>query len=97
MSPELNLLTYFTHDNEIIPDTLTIEIPKCLENKVLLDLGQSNVRPGRFLNFTLISQPNSLCALSAIDKSVSFMGTRNNVDTAKVFLKNNLKKTCVKF
>lgn len=38
-----------------------------------------------------MSDPSSLCAWSAIDKSVSFMGKRNTLDIQKVKIKR-LKK-----
>lgn len=34
MSPRLSILAYFIYQNEIIPDSLEIDIPKCFENKV---------------------------------------------------------------
>lgn len=55
-------------------------------------LSQKNVRPGGFLNYSIVSDPNSLCAWSAIDKSVSFMGKRNTLDIQKVRRMIKLKK-----
>ena len=37
------------------------------------------------IKLTVKSDPNSLCAISGIDKSVSFMGDRNSIQTDKVY------------
>lgn len=34
MTPELKILAFFAYDNEIIPDSLTLDLDKCLNNKV---------------------------------------------------------------
>ncbi|CAF0775839.1 unnamed protein product [Brachionus calyciflorus] len=85
MSPQMNLLVYYVYDNEIIPDTLTLNLEKCLSNKVDLELSQTSARPSRLFNFTISAEPNSLCAFSSIDKSITFLGNRNNVDKNKIF------------
>ncbi|RNA09103.1 alpha-2-macroglobulin 1 [Brachionus plicatilis] len=85
MSPRLSILAYFIYENEIIPESLELDIPKCFENKVHFLMNKNNLRPGRFVNFSIVSDPNSICAWSAIDKSVSFMGNRNTLDIQKAF------------
>lgn len=34
MSPELNILVFYIHKNEIIPDSASLKLNKCLKNKV---------------------------------------------------------------
>lgn len=34
MTPKMNLLVYYVYENEIIPDSLSVELDKCLENTV---------------------------------------------------------------
>lgn len=36
MTPLLNLLVFFVHNDEIIPDSYEFKINKCLKNKVKL-------------------------------------------------------------
>lgn len=52
--------------------------------KVNLSLQESSLRVGRRASFEIKSEPNSICALTGIDKSVSFMGARNSIDLNKV-------------
>ena len=87
MSPEFKLLVYFINDREIVADSVTFKVKQCLKNKVDLLLKQEVVQVGKLVGITLKSDPNSVCALAAIDKSVSFMGKRNSIDFEKVFIR----------
>ena len=42
-------------------------------------MSQSTVQVGKRVELTINSEPGSLCAISGIDKSVSFMGNRNSI------------------
>ena len=39
---------------------------------------------GQKIQFKINTEPNSICALSAIDKSVTLMGSRNAINLDKV-------------
>ena len=52
--------------------------------KVDLSLSSNLTGAGKKLEIILNTHPNSVCGLSAIDKSVSFMGNRNSIDIDKV-------------
>jgi hypothetical protein len=36
MSPEINLLVFYVSNVEVIPDSVTLPVEKCLKNKVYL-------------------------------------------------------------
>ncbi len=84
MSPELNLLTFIVQDNEIIADHLNMKINQCLANKVELKLSENKVNIKKQTTINITTEPFGLCAIAAIDKSVSFMGTRNDIKLNKV-------------
>lgn len=84
MSPEIKLLVFLINRNEIIPDSISFKLPKCYKNKVEFSLGADSIRVGRRLDLTIKSEPRSICAVSAIDKSVTFMGARNTVNSLNV-------------
>lgn len=51
-----------------------------------MNLSEKSIKTGDNVKIKLTAAPNSLCALSAIDKSVTFMGERNSIDLEKVNL-----------
>ena len=84
-APKLRVLAFHLSDGaEIIPDSLAIPVTPCLRNSVELLLSDKQVQIGSRVRMQLIGHPGSLCGLSAIDKSVTFMGKRNGIDLPKV-------------
>jgi len=87
MSPDVKLLTYIVIDDEIIPDSILIKTQRCLRNNVEFSVDQTDLQVGQKIQFQIATSPKSLCALSAIDKSVSLMGKRNSVNLDRIFTK----------
>jgi hypothetical protein len=85
MSPECRVLVFYVNDREIIPDSTRIAVNKCFRNKVDLTLDKSETQVANTVNMILTAEPDSLCAINAIDKSVTFMGARNSIETDQVF------------
>ena len=52
--------------------------------KVDLSLDFDVIQIGKRVELTVKSEPKSVCAISAMDKSVSFMGARNSIKIDKV-------------
>jgi hypothetical protein len=50
-------------------------------------LSNKHVRVRENITIEINGASKSICALSAIDKSVTFMGKRNNLDVEKVTLR----------
>ena len=53
--------------------------------KVDLKLSQKSAEVGQKISFSIQSDKNSLCTLSGIDKSVTFMGKQNILNLEQVF------------
>jgi hypothetical protein len=90
MSPEFKLLTFFVDNQEIIPDSASINLDRCFKNKINFTLGSKTLQVGKRVEMSIKSEPNSICAITGIDKSVTFMGQRNSVNIQKV----NILKPC---
>ena len=86
MSPEFHLLAFFLDDKEIVMDHIHVDAnTKCLGNQVDLKLGKQRAEVGEKISLAIQSAENSLCALSAVDKSVTFLGKKqNSLDLDKV-------------
>jgi hypothetical protein len=85
MSPELRVLVFYVQEREIIPDAITINVNKCFRNQVDLTLDKSETQVANTVNMVITAEPDSLCAINAIDKSVTFMGARNSIETEQIF------------
>jgi hypothetical protein len=84
MSPELKLLAFFVNNKEIIPDSVSLKLNRCFKNKIDFTLSSKTLQVGKRVTMSVKSEPNSICALTAIDKSVTFMGSRNSVNIQNV-------------
>ena len=89
MSPDLRILVFFIDGNELIPDHVSLSVEKCLRNRVDIILKKDNINVKQKASISIKSSPMSVCAVSAIDKSVSFMGARNAVRLDEVYEKLN--------
>ncbi|XP_071446763.1 murinoglobulin-1-like isoform X2 [Hetaerina americana] len=86
MSPTSNLLVYYIRDDgETIATSHTLNIEKCFANEVQTEWSDTTLYPGSESKFKIMASPMSLCAVTAVDKSVSFLGKRNNVDKESIF------------
>lgn len=86
MSSGLKILVYKIEDTEIISDSISLTVEKCLENSVEILLNKISVAVKNKVTIGVKTEPLSLCAISAIDKSVTFMGKRNEIKLEKVNL-----------
>ena len=88
-SPALKMLAFFIEDKEIIPDSLNFKINKCLKNQVNLTVKENKVSVKKLTTINIKTTPFSICALSALDKSVTFMGKRNAINLNRVCKEKN--------
>ncbi len=84
MSPELKVLVFAVQGGEIIPDHMKLMVEKCLTNKVDIMLSKKSISVKQNLKLEIKTEPSSVCGISAIDKSVSFMGKRNAIRLEQV-------------
>ncbi len=84
MSPDLKVLMFAVQSGEIVPGHVGLSVEKCLRNKVDIILSKKSTSVKQSLKLAVRTEPLSVCAISAIDKSVSFMGKRNAVRLEEV-------------
>ncbi|PNF16410.1 Murinoglobulin-1 [Cryptotermes secundus] len=75
MSPLSYLLVYYVReDGETVASMYTIRVNKCFANKVVAKFSEHRQFPGSETLLEISASPHSLCAVSAVDKSISFLG-----------------------
>ncbi|KAM4030483.1 alpha-2-macroglobulin isoform 2-T2 [Anomaloglossus baeobatrachus] len=73
-APLAKMLVYLVLESgEVIADSISVKVEKCFTNKVKISFSASEALPGSQVDLTLFAQPNSLCALRAVDVSVSLL------------------------
>ncbi|XP_028616885.1 murinoglobulin-1-like isoform X2 [Grammomys surdaster] len=71
MVPMAKMLIYtILPDGEVIADSATFKVEKCLRNKVYLSFSSSQSLPGSQTHLRVTASPQSLCGLRAVDQSV---------------------------
>lgn len=94
------LIVYYVLSNgELVAADLDVGIDKCLHNKVEATWSNKQYYPGEIANLVIKTSPNSLCAVTAIDKSVTLLGEIDNLDVDSLlrpFLYKNIPKLSYK-
>ncbi|XP_046398811.1 alpha-2-macroglobulin-like protein 1 isoform X2 [Ischnura elegans] len=86
MSPTSYLLVYYVRDDgETVATSHTLKIKKCFANEVQAEWSDSSLYPGSEASFKIKASPESLCAITAVDKSITFLGKQNNINRESVF------------
>uniref|UniRef100_A0A8C9QQ96 Alpha-2-macroglobulin-like n=1 Tax=Scleropages formosus TaxID=113540 RepID=A0A8C9QQ96_SCLFO len=70
---------------EIVADSSTVPIQKCLKNKVSLKFSSSQELPGEKTSLEVKADPGSLCSLRAIDKSVLLMEPHQDLTIDSIY------------
>ncbi|XP_014238205.1 murinoglobulin-1-like [Trichogramma pretiosum] len=74
MSPKSELLLYYVRsDGEVVSSSHTIEVGHCFENPVKTAWHEDRLAPGGLARFHIEAAPDSLCGLSAVDRSTRFL------------------------
>ncbi|XP_069952469.1 alpha-2-macroglobulin-like [Cherax quadricarinatus] len=78
-SPRAKVVVWYTRDDgEVVPDSREVDINKCFWNKVNLSWSNSRVQPGEQVNLDLSAEPESICSLGVVDKSVELLSSKND-------------------
>ncbi|KAG8544762.1 hypothetical protein GDO81_021953 [Engystomops pustulosus] len=73
-APLARVLVYLVLESgEVLADSISVKMENCFTNKVKLSFSASEALPGSQVDLTLFAQPDSLCALRAVDVSVSLL------------------------
>lgn len=77
---------YAREDGEIVSDAQEFTVEKCLDHKVELSWPTNTVEQGTKLPLTLTAEPNSLCSLGIVDKSVELLSSsQDDLTLEKIF------------
>ena len=79
VSPSLKLVMFVNYKNTTISESHTYAVESCQNHKVSAQWNAAKVLPGSPVTFTVEAQQDSLCAISATDKSVELLGNKNKV------------------
>merc|ERR1719244_72991 len=87
VSPKVKVLIWYTRsDGEVIAHHHTINVAKCLKNKVDLSWSEDRAEQGSQASLVLSAEPQSLCSLGVVDKSVALLANSQEALTLeKVF------------
>ncbi|KAL4228109.1 Ovostatin-like [Mactra antiquata] len=78
LSPRIRILVYMVTDtNEMIADTIDLDVEICQRNKVNMTFTKPSVRPGELIDVKLSASPGSICTTTMVDKSVYLHGGLN--------------------
>ncbi|XP_075467863.1 alpha-2-macroglobulin-like isoform X2 [Ascaphus truei] len=85
-APLVKILVYLILDSgEVLADSISLKVEKCFVNKVKLSFSPTEALPGSEAALNLLTEPNSLCALRAVDKSVLLMKPEAELSAQSVY------------
>ncbi|KAI4467983.1 macroglobulin / complement [Holotrichia oblita] len=70
------LVIYYDYDNEVISDTMDIDVEA--------EWSEKSLYPGEVGTLDIETEKDSLCSVSSIDKASTFLGSSNRIDTNNV-------------
>ncbi|CAG0903768.1 unnamed protein product, partial [Darwinula stevensoni] len=86
MAPESKLVVfYFRPDGEVVSDHMAFGVDQCLPNKVKLKWKEEEVGPGSKVVLKVKAEPESVCGLRVVDKSVDLLRPGDQLNVDKVF------------
>ncbi|NWW46039.1 A2MG protein, partial [Pedionomus torquatus] len=86
IAPVAQVLVYTTAPTrEVIADSTKFNVEKCFNNKVNLSFSPSEGLPSSDAHLLFRASPNSLCAVSAVDKSVLLMKPEADLSPSSVY------------
>ncbi|XP_067450040.1 alpha-2-macroglobulin-like [Thunnus thynnus] len=86
MAPDFRVVAYAVLPSEnVIAHSADFSTEKCFGHKVLLEFSPSSAVPGEENTMQLTAQPDSLCAVSAVDQSILIKEPGKILDADKIF------------
>uniref|UniRef100_A0A8C8YRE2 Uncharacterized protein n=1 Tax=Prolemur simus TaxID=1328070 RepID=A0A8C8YRE2_PROSS len=86
LAPVAVMFVYTLHPSgEIVADSVEFQIDKCFKNKVSIRFSEERGLPGSNASLYLQAAPDSLCALGAVDKSVLFLKSEQQLSAESVY------------
>ncbi|XP_059489957.1 alpha-2-macroglobulin-like protein 1 isoform X2 [Neocloeon triangulifer] len=85
-SPQVKIVIfYLSDDDEIVASSKTFELKKCFQHKVTSKFVEKRAEPGQKVTLSLTTSSKSVCAISGIDKAVTFLDRERALTVDKVF------------
>ncbi|XP_075993239.1 alpha-2-macroglobulin-like [Genypterus blacodes] len=86
LAPEFQVVAYAVlPSHTVIAHSADFSTEKCFSHKVSVDFSPSSAMPGEENTLKVTAHPNSLCGVSAVDKSVLIKAPGQTLDADKVF------------
>ncbi|KAF2351775.1 Alpha-2-macroglobulin N-terminal 2 [Trinorchestia longiramus] len=80
VSPGVRILIWYTRpDGEVVSDEQPLEVSKCLNYAVELSWPDDKVEFGTEQPLTVTAQPNALCSIGVVDKSVELLSAQTSL------------------
>lgn len=86
MAPESRILCYYVRDEnkELIADAVTVLVGGSTRNFVKVSTSAQEVRPGERVDVDVLTRPDSLVGVLALDQSVALLRTGNDISPSDV-------------
>ena len=84
VSPSIKLIVFVNDGNQTLTDSHTYDVEACQNHKVKVEWSKPKVYPGSPVSLSKAAEPDSLCAISATDKSVDLLGNNNKVTSETI-------------
>ncbi|XP_077114376.1 ovostatin-like [Ranitomeya variabilis] len=85
MAPNADLIVYSILHNEMIADSISLDIEKCFKNQVSMTFSTEGGPPASTVNVQLSADPNSFCALRVIDSSLLILNPYEQFSADRVY------------
>ncbi|XP_063290706.1 alpha-2-macroglobulin-like [Pelobates fuscus] len=86
IAPLAKVLVFLILDSgEVIADSISVKVDNCFQNKVKLSFSQTQSLPGSETILSLQTDPDSLCAIRAVDSSVLLMRPEAELSAKSVY------------
>ena len=79
VSPSMKLVVFVNDGKQALTDSHTYEVEECQQHEVKGEWIKEKVNPGSTVTFSVTAESDSVCAISATDKSVELLGNTNQV------------------
>jgi len=84
VSPSFELVIFVNQGNQTLTDSHTYKIEACQQHEVSSSWSEKKVNPGSPVTLSVNAESQSLCAISATDKSVELLGNENKITRASI-------------
>ncbi|KAG8551292.1 hypothetical protein GDO81_004048 [Engystomops pustulosus] len=85
MAPSADMVVYAILKDEIVADTVNLNIENCFKNQVSMTFSEEKTMPGSKVDVQLSADPNSYCGLSVIDSSLLILNSYGQFSASSIY------------